>query len=65
VSKRRAIDTAAAQARHVRRRASFKEVRFGITRAQNEADTLVRFDAFAGYMRAKLGVPVTVRRGND
>ncbi|MFN7192731.1 MAG: PhnD/SsuA/transferrin family substrate-binding protein, partial [Rhodospirillales bacterium] len=46
-------------------RASFKELRFGITSAENEADTLVRFDAFAGYMRAKLGVPVTVRRGND
>jgi phosphonate transport system substrate-binding protein len=46
-------------------RASFKELRFGITSAENEADTLVRFEAFAGYMRAKLGVPVTVRRGND
>jgi phosphonate transport system substrate-binding protein len=46
-------------------RASFKELRFGITSAENEADTLVRFDAFASYMRAKLGVPVTVRRGSD
>ena len=46
-------------------RASFKELRFGITSAENEADALVRFEAFASYMRAKLGVPVTVRRGSD
>lgn len=46
-------------------RAEFKELRFGITSAENEADTLTRFDAFSAYMRGKLGVPVTVRRGND
>lgn len=46
-------------------RADFKELRFAVTSAENEADTMTRFGAFGAYMQKKLGVPVQVRRGSD
>lgn len=46
-------------------RAEFRELRFGITSAENESDTLARWDGFAQHMQRKLGVRVTVHRGSD
>ena len=46
-------------------RAEFRELRFGITSAENESDTLARWDSFAQHMQRKLGVRVTVHRGSD
>ncbi|MCM0021888.1 MAG: PhnD/SsuA/transferrin family substrate-binding protein, partial [Tagaea sp.] len=46
-------------------RAEFRELRFGITSAENESDALPRWDSFAQYVQRKLGVRVTVHRGSD
>jgi phosphonate transport system substrate-binding protein len=46
-------------------RQEFRELRFGITSAENESDTLSRWDSFAQHMQRKLGVRVTVHRGSD
>jgi phosphonate transport system substrate-binding protein len=46
-------------------RAEFRELRFGMTSSENEADALPRWDHFAQYMQRKLGVRVSVHRGSD
>jgi phosphonate transport system substrate-binding protein len=46
-------------------RQEFRELRFGVTSAENESDTLARWDAFAQHMQRKLGVRVSVHRGSD
>lgn len=43
----------------------FKELRFGITSAENEKDAMARYDSFSAYMAQRLGLPVTVHRGTD
>lgn len=46
-------------------RREFRELRFGITSAENESDTLARWDAFAQHIQRKMGVRVSVHRGSD
>ncbi|MFM7344951.1 MAG: phosphate/phosphite/phosphonate ABC transporter substrate-binding protein [Tagaea sp.] len=46
-------------------RREFRELRFGITSAENESDTLARWDAFSQHMQRKMGVRVSVHRGSD
>jgi phosphonate transport system substrate-binding protein len=43
----------------------FKEVRFGISSAENEEHAMSRYQPFARYMSEKLGVPVKVFRTSD
>ncbi|WP_376094909.1 phosphate/phosphite/phosphonate ABC transporter substrate-binding protein [Roseomonas sp. CCTCC AB2023176] len=46
-------------------RGSFRELRLGISSAENERDAIARQQPFAEYMRRKLGVPLRVFRATD
>ena len=41
-------------------RASVRELRFGISSAENERDAIARFEPLSAYIQAKLGVPLRV-----
>ncbi|HTI01880.1 MAG TPA: phosphonate ABC transporter substrate-binding protein [Acidisoma sp.] len=46
-------------------RADMKEIRFGITSAENDKDAVTRFENLARYMEARLGVKVRIYRSTD
>jgi phosphonate transport system substrate-binding protein len=41
------------------------ELRFGIAAAENERDSIARFEPFLAYMRARLQMPVRIHRATD
>ncbi len=46
-------------------RASVKELRFGISSAENERDAIARFEPLSAYIEARLGVKMRVFRSTD
>lgn len=46
-------------------RAQFRELRMGVSSAENERDAISRQQPFAAYMERKLGVPLRVFRATD
>jgi len=46
-------------------RAQFRELRLGISSAENERDAIARQQPFAAYMERRLGVPLRVFRATD
>lgn len=46
-------------------RAQYRELRLGISSAENERDAITRQQPFAAYMERKLGVPLRVYRATD
>ena len=46
-------------------RSSIKEIRFGITSAENDHDAVLRYENLAHYMQARLGVPMRIFRSTD
>lgn len=46
-------------------RAGVKELRFGISSAENERDAIARFEPLSAYIQATLGVPMRVFRSTD
>lgn len=46
-------------------RATHKEIRFGISSAENDRDAIARFESLSAYVRATLGVPCRVYRSTD
>ncbi len=46
-------------------RASVRELRFGISSAENERDAIARFEPLSAYVQARLGVPLRVFRSTD